>query len=104
MQINDLESAIIGMNKMFYFSLNIPYAEILYSYPWNDKVLKEWLPKFLGDIEWDCNLSHIIDKWKECADHGQFSAMYMFYAELDQPRRRKLLQYICDNYNDEGRI
>lgn len=104
MQINDLESAIIGMNKMFYFSMNLYYAELYYSHPWNDTVIKEYLPKFLGDIEWGCNLSHIIDKWKSCAEHCQYSAMYRFYTELDSENRRKLLEYICENYNDECRI
>lgn len=105
MDVKDNESAILAMNNLFYYAMNIPYDYVMYSLPWNDEVKKDWLPKFFGEIEWDCCVAHMIDKWNNAENHGgYYGKFFAFYAELDNTCRRKLLQYIIDNYDSGSKI
>lgn len=91
----DIESAKKGMDKMFYFAMNIPYDNISYQFPWEEKVRLEILPEFVRDIDWGCDMSHIIEKWKTSLnEYGYYGAVFNFYENLDSKNREKFLEYI----------
>lgn len=97
--MKDKESAIEAMNTMFYYAMNFPFSEVSYETLW-EGTKKEWLPKFIGDIDWGCNLEHIVNKWKKCEEQGgYYGKVYAFYAELDDKNRKRFLGYILDNYH-----
>ena len=100
--ISDTESAIKGMNKMFFYAMNLKYIETTYSYPWSEQKYTEWLPEFISKIDWGCDMSHIIGIWKELSsEYGSYGEMFAFYEHLDNNNRRKLLQFIVEKYHTE---
>lgn len=103
MNVTDKNSAINGMNKMFYYAMNIPFIQTTYSMPWDDNETKtEWLPNFVEGVAWTCNKAHIVGLWKDASDQGGYFGKFMaFYSYLDTYNRKALLDYICETYNDE---
>ena len=107
MKVKDMPSAVAGMNKLLSFIENIPYENVTYELPWSDETRTEWLPKFIKDVKWSCNTAHIIEKWKisNTTYFGQSNRAFIwFYFGLDSNNSRSLLEYICNNYNDEREI
>ena len=94
---------INAMNKMFYYAMNIPFVQTTYSMPWNDAETKtEWLPNFIKNIKWNCNVAHIVGIWKDAQEQGGYYGKFMaFYTYLDNESRKKLLDFICESYNQE---
>ena len=104
MNIQDRESAVVAMNEMFYFAMNIEYDYAEFT-DYQDKYRRMYIPKFLRDIDWGCHILHMIELWNEWSSKGGvFGGMYAFYAKLDTTNRRKLLEYIIDNYNSGIKI
>ena len=100
MNIKDYQSGISAMNNMFYYAMNIPYDLIYYTLPWNDELKSEYLPKFIGEVDWNCNTAHIVDIWMNAEKNGgYYGKLFAFYAELDNINRKKLLEYITDSYD-----
>ena len=101
-KITDTESAIQGMNKMFYYAMNIPFVKTSYSMPWNDKIIEEYLPDFVSGVDWACDTAHIVGLWKDADEQGGYFGKFMaFYSYLDNTSRRLLLEYITCTYNGE---
>ena len=103
-KITDRESAIQGMNKMFFYAMNMPFIQTTYSMPWDDKKTKtEWLPNFIEGVDWTCNKAHIVGLWKDASEQGGYFGKFMaFYSYLDNKNRKALLDYIIETYNNEA--
>ena len=104
MNINDKQSAIIAMNDLFYYAMNIPYEQITYK-NYQNEVVSKWVPKFIKNVEWPCDVQHMIEIWENAVEDGGYWGSYMcFYSKLDNTCRRKLNEYIIDNYNSGSNI
>ena len=96
------ETAIIAMNKLFYYAMNIPVIQTAYSMPWSDDKIEEWLPDFISGVDWPCNTAHIVGLWKDASEQGGYFGKFMaFYSYLDNSCRKALLDFICETYNNE---
>ena len=105
MNITDRTSGISGMNKLLWFMTNYDWENVSYEIPWSGEIVTEWLPKFIGRIEWGCNIAHIIKKWKSVfSAYSSSDSILYFYFALDNENSKKVLNYIIDNYNNERNI
>ena len=104
--IIETESAVKGIHKFFYYAMNIPFVKTTYSMPWDDTIMKtEFLPDFVSEVAWGCSPAHIIGLWKDASEQGgYFGKLMAFYSYLDDTNRRLLLEYICNNYNNEPNL
>lgn len=98
-----METMIKSINKFFYYSQNYPLVPIEYK-SIDGTMKKDYLPDFFKAFP-DHIIEHFRGKWV-CATKSVDSYGYVnkFYAELDSNYRRMMLEYICNNYHDEGRI
>ena len=96
-----MRSALYGINKFMFFSWNYAMTE----FELNGR--KMYLPKFIVEAKWSCNLDHIISKWKGCItdskgnDRDSYAFLPRFYAELDGKNRRALLDYVMEHREGE---
>lgn len=105
MNITDRTSGISGMNKLLWFMTNYDWENVSYEIPWSGETITEWLPSFIGRIEWGCNTAHIVEKWKSVfSTYSSSDSILYFYFALDNENSKKVLEYIIDNYNNERNI
>jgi len=101
----NIETATNAINKWFYFSMNYP---VKYHNKLNTDlgdVENIVLPTFITEIKWGCGLKHMIEKWQYVEDKWSASArMNEFYMGLDCGNRKRLLEWVMDNYNDECKL
>lgn len=99
-----LKTAIIAINKWFYFAMN--YETI--SHEWESisgERRVEYLPRFLKEAKWTCNLDHMLAKWNMATQSkNPYAYLMNFYAELDEANRKALLEWVMENYNGERKI
>lgn len=104
MNVENKQSAIQGMNEMFYYAMNIPYVQITYRNFGGGEHTK-WVPTFIKEVPWNCNMLHMVEKWESCIEKcGAFGEFMYFYSLLDNENRRLLLEYILDNYTSGSKI
>lgn len=104
MKINDKESAIVAMNELFYYAMNFKWEKISYE-NYRGSVETKWVPEFVKDVEYGCDVQHIIGIWESCyEDAGTWGGFMAFYSRLDNRNRRKLLEYIIDTYDSGSMI
>lgn len=99
-----METAIKAINKWVFFGWN--YSCV--SYEWKGiygENRREYVPRFLTEISWNCNFDHMLSKW-HIATKDQDTDAYLvrFYAELGADNRRLLLEWVMKNYDDEQKI
>lgn len=99
-----LKNAIVAINKWFYFAMN--YKTVLHEWTGaSGQHRSEYLPSFLVEAKWTCNLDHMLSKWNVATHSSNPSAYLMdFYAELDNANRIALLEWLMANYNGEKQI
>ena len=85
---NTTTREMVAINKFFYWSMNF------------DGTL-DWI-----DEIWDKNMAdHLREKFMAMYDtYGAMGVINGFYGELDTENRRKLIQWVMDNYNNEIKI
>ena len=96
------KTAIIAINKWFYYAMNYNVVEMEVSSFDGDK--KMYLP--------DCFLAfpkylrgHLAGKWDTLYDsYGSRAVLMAFYAELSSKYRKDLIKWVMENYNDEQKI
>ena len=98
-----METMIKAINKFFYYSQNYPVVRI--EYPSISGGTKyDYLPDFFKAFP-DHIKEHLRGKWVNATEKvDSYGYVNKFYAELDSTYRRMMLEYICNNYHDEGRI
>lgn len=99
-----MKIAIEAINKWFYFSLN--YETVLFNWQGiRGEPYSEYIPKFMAEAKWKCNLDHMVEKWQSVTSRGDAHAyLTRFYAELDTPNRIALLEWVMAHYNGEKKI
>lgn len=97
-----MHGALYGINKFMFFSWNYEMTQI------ERNGRKMYLPKFIVEAKWSCNLDHIISKWNGCVtdskgkERDSYAVLPRFYAELDGENRRALLDYVLEHREGEN--
>ena len=105
MKIENKETGIIAMNKLVWFITHYEWENVSYEIPWSGETKTEWLPKFIGKVEWGCNTEHIVGKWKDVQEkYGYELGVIYLYFGLDNENAKKLFEYVIDNYDNERNI
>ena len=95
-----MKIAIIAINKWLFFGWNYGLSP----YTMSDGTVK-YIPYFLMQAKWTCNLDHMIGKWNRAIKCDNPDAyLTRFYAELDMSNRQALIEWVMDNFNDEQTI
>jgi hypothetical protein len=105
MEMNKLEkeAMVQGINCFIFYSWNYDQEQV--SITTATGVRTVWLPRALVHAKWNCDISHIADKWFESTKHGDSHSYFIrFYAELSSSNRRALLEWVIENYKDGQRI
>lgn len=92
------KSALTAVNDWFYFCMNYvsDYVEI------NGQTTIA--PKFFDAFPTDVR-GHLYDKFVALyAKYGSFSAVMRLYAELSDENRRRLVDWMLDNYHNKNGI
>lgn len=101
--INDVESAVRGINKFMYFSWNFKQIYV----EWGDMfghIHHEYMPEFIWECrdKWNCSFDHIVGKWHGIREDTDSHALIpRFYGQMGPHNRRVMLEWIMQNYNDE---
>ena len=101
--MENMNIAIIAINKFFFYAQNYPCIRIEYhSIDGTDKF--DYLPDFFKAFDYHL-IEHLRGKWlNACEKTDSYGYVMKFYGELDGTNRQKMLKYIMENYNDEQRI
>lgn len=100
----NMKIAMVAINKWLYFGWNYGLSPYTVSNG-TGKNKTMYLPDFLMQAKWNCNINHMIDKWKSATSSENPDAFLVrFYAELDKENRMALLEWVMENYNREAKI
>lgn len=103
-----MENGIQAINKFMSFSWNYPMKEVVYKNSYFDDEKLITVPSFIADVKWTFGLTHAVEKWKQAtlgySTNTPMAFIPRFYSELDSTNRRKFLQYVLENYDDEIKI
>lgn len=101
----ELKIGIEAVNRWLFHGWNYDIAEVaIPDYP-NRYSKNVTIPRFLAEVKWTCNLPHMIEKWKEaCWSRNTDAYMVTFYANLDNENRRRLLEWVLQNYTNECKL
>lgn len=96
----NIKTAIKAINKFMFYSWNYHLVEVQLQ---NGKNV--YVPEFIKEVKWNCNLDHIIGKWFHCCkDDEPHAYLSRFYSEMGVANRQAMLEWILLNYNDEIKI
>ena len=88
------KNAMIAINKWFYYGMNynvVPVEIADYQDCFNA------FPKHLR--------GHLFSKWESLYEsYGSRAVLMAFYAELDGTNRKRLMEWVLENYNDECKL
>ena len=101
--MENMNIALIAINKFFYYAQNYPSVRI--EYKSIDGTMKsDYLPDFFKAFP-PYMVEHFRNKWLNAVDKtDSYGYLMKFYGELDGLNRQKMLKYIMENYNDEQKI
>lgn len=104
MNIDKLNIGLISINKFIFYSLN--YQTIVFKVKDdNDKDENRYLPDFFTAFYGESIFNHLADKWVDSSNKTDgYGRVIRFYTELSSELRKKMLDYIINNYNDEQKI
>lgn len=99
-----LKTAIEAINKWLYYGWN--YETLFHKWKAGDNDEEgEYLPEFIVNVKWTCNIHHMRDKWRKATESRNPDAyLTRFYAELDNDNRILLLEWLMQHYNGERHI
>ena len=85
-----MQLSAIAINKWFYWCYNYE----------DNFIAKIWGPREPYNLT-----DHLTAKFDALYDrYGSRAVMNVFYAELDGGNKKKLLEYVLTNYNDEVKL
>jgi hypothetical protein len=101
--MENMNIALIAINKFYYYAQNYPSVRI--DYKSIDGTMKfDYLPDFFKAFP-PYMVEHFRSKWLNAVDKtDSYGYLMKFYAELDGSYRQMMLKYIMENYNDECKI
>lgn len=100
----NMKIAITAINKFIFFSWNYDVVQHHWKTIHGDN-RKEYVPRFLAEVKWNCNFDHIYGKWRlATASENPHEYMMKFYAEMGNENRVLMLEWIVENYNGERKI
>lgn len=96
------KTAMIAINKWFYYAMNYNVVEI--EVEDFDGTKKEYLPDCFNAFPKTLR-AHLAKKWDTLYGlYGSRAVLMAFYAELSDNYRKDLIQWVMDNYNDEHKF
>ena len=96
------KTAMIAINKWFYYAMNYNVVEIEIEDYAGKRT--EYLPDCFNAFPKHLR-GHLSAKWDYCYDnYGSRAVLMAFYAELDGGNRKRLMQWVLDNYNGECKL
>ena len=96
------KTAMIAINKWFYYAMNYNVVEIEVEN--FDGTKKEYLPDCFNAFPKTLR-AHLAKKWDTLYGlYGSRAVLMAFYAELSDNYRKDLIQWVMDNYNDEHKF
>lgn len=100
----DLQMMMIGANKFQFHAWN--YELVSYDYvDFGGEKKHTYVPRFIVEAEWNCNIQHMIGKWKSSLkSEDPDTYIPRFYAELSKDNRKAFLKWVMNNYDDEQKI
>lgn len=91
------EAMIQGINRFLFCNWN--FESVTYDLNVSGNVHHVVVPRVIVEAEWNCNVSHMINKWFEATKSGNPDAYFpRFYAELSSDNRRTFLTWIVNHY------
>ena len=96
------KTAMIAINKWFYYAMNYPVVEIeIADFNGNRK---EYLPDCFNAFPLWLR-GHLAVKWNALyGDYGSRAVLMAFYAELSSNYRKDLMAWVLENYNGEQKL
>lgn len=96
------KTAMVAINKWFYYAMNYNVVGMLVNDFEGERT--EYLP--------DCFLAfpthlrkHLFGKWESLYEtYGSRAVLMAFYAELDGTNRKRLMEWVLENYNGECKL
>ena len=96
------KTAMIAINKWFYYAMNYPVVEIEIADYAGERT--EYLPDFFNAFPKHLR-GHLAGKFSEYYDSvGSYGVMTKFYANLDNNYQKLLMEWVLNNYNDEQKM
>ena len=82
------EVSLIAINKWMFFIYNYPYNFIEKVWADNPSLIEHLKGKF--------------DRFYKT--HGPYGVIPAFYGDLDMNNRKRMMQWVMDNFNDEQKL
>lgn len=96
----NVKVAIEAINKFMFHSWNYTSVPVQL---FNGQTV--YVPEFVKEVDWTCNLDHMASKWVNCTECGNPHAyISKFYGELGSENRKLMIEWILQHYNNEIKI
>ena len=96
------KTAMIAINKWFYYAMNCPVVEVEVGD--HNGTRTEYLPDFFNAFPMHLR-KHLAGKWNALyEDYGSRAVLMAFYGELSSNYRKDLMAWVLENYNDEQKL
>lgn len=100
-----LKIGMEAVNRWLFHGWNYELVSIAVPDYANNASKLVYVPRFIAEAKWTCNLHHMISKWQQACDSQHPDAyLVAFYASLDTFNRRILLEWVLENYTDEAKL
>ena len=96
------KTAMIAINKWFYYAMNYNVVEIVVED--FDGTKKEYLPDCFNAFPKTLRAHFAKKRDTLYGLYGSRAVLMAFYAELSDNYRKDLIQWVMDNYNDEHKF
>ena len=96
------KTAMVAINKWFYYAMNYNVVEVEVAD--FDGTHTENLPDFFNAFPMHLR-KHLAGKWNYGYEtYGSRAVLMAFYGELDGTNRKRLMEWVLENYNDEQKL
>ena len=96
------KNAMIAINKWFYYGMNYNVVPVEIADYQGERT--EYLPDCFNAFPKHLR-GHLFSKWESLYEsYGSRAVLMAFYAELDGTNRKRLMEWVLENYNDECKL
>lgn len=96
-----IKISLIAINKWLFHGWNYKSVPLTLTKP-NGEIETIYVPEFIKEVKWTCNLLHIVEKWHEATYHNNPDGyLTRFYSTLDNNNQILLMEWVMNNYNGE---